>query len=373
MGSNVRASTLLKILNNCGGAVDFTDTVHWIINCTGYDAVVINIDEASGLSELDLGAILQWCGYAICRGLRLYFTVTGVYDGSILTAVTRSMMQLIRIVLPPLTMESSIDVLQCFGAISGSGLSPFARQLVWLAGGIPRYLSYLVHALAASSGVLTDRGELPFNRVCEVAAYCSGMTHKDFIGVLARWSAAYPARKDRSIPAAEVLNNLISLVVAEVPVEDPSAIFLDRNRSTTLDKALRAELAYCAPGGYVTIPPILLKLYYASSIHGDSIRTVVLLHMDSVLHHRDNESLYISVLMHRLRAHKLIGREKMALTTLLGAAVPKYSSAMVSLADTQDNYAVDSTNVTKRSFDGACLPGTAVSAPQAEFADARVR
>lgn len=105
-----------------------------------------------------------------------------------------------------------------------------------------------------------------------------------------------------SRPVADVLNDIIPLCIAETFVDGNRKATLGEDNTYTIETAMRSELLHIGADGCIVVPPVLL-----SNMHNDgetihSCRVVVLRSLIGVMSHRDNESLYLSVVIHRLKA-----------------------------------------------------------------------
>jgi hypothetical protein len=134
-----------------GGKATLVDIVPDLLAHTGTNCLLANFDEASLFPELSgVPSALRAC---ICSGLKVFFTVSGSFEPSLMTAPSDAGMISVNIFLPPLTIH------QCENSLSHLNLlpakrCPFLKHLLWLAGGIPRYLAMLIEACA---GMCSDK------------------------------------------------------------------------------------------------------------------------------------------------------------------------------------------------------------------------
>lgn len=137
----------------------------------------------------------------------------------------------------------------------------------------------------------------------------------------------------------EVLDNLVSLCVSEVPVD--TGIWTSLSESTihnppyTIETARQTGVAMFTPDNNLCIPPITLFHLYNTSQQqqiGKSCFHIIQQNLKGISSSRDSESLYVSVILHRLRALVLLGRKHTRLSKLLAVPVQDEYDVLIDLA-----------------------------------------
>lgn len=185
--------------------------VDWLLEYLNAECMIINIDEANALAEAELTEVLKCFGRELCLGKRVYITVTGIYKASVTAAIDFSGMIRRDVFLPPLLMEQSLAIFASLGLIPRNAiaeqLNPYFVHLVWLAGGVPRYLDYLTYSIARKA--LPDMGVSFLKRdISTIRAFITTMNHQDCISVLGTWKPLYEFLKRNEQPPDRALTSM---------------------------------------------------------------------------------------------------------------------------------------------------------------------
>ena len=394
---------ILMVLSRAARLFTLLDAIQFMQQTSQYENFLFNIDEASAKSTADLTVVLKMFGSLVCGGHPVLFTVTGIYNGpGMEDAVDYSHMKRAVVLLPQLTIRDCCDICKAMDLLDKSRQqhNKHFMHLVWLCGGVPRYLSFLIHAIASKvDGVMqyetitvTDVdtttttttsivGWFTPVHLPAIATYIAGMTHQRACEVLNTWKSECDLHKRRATTPPDVYSNLVSLCVAEYSVAGLlnnviSSTLVD-GKHYTIEMARVEELAFITPTNQLTIPPIMLHHLHNQGQSDKSCFTIVLQNIDGVMSSRDNESLFVSVIAHRLRAKKLLGHDSALLSELLG--VPADSLLSDPLIDTSQsvglaNFVVTPCTVTTAapSTSAAVNEGN-VNTPTASYADCFIR
>jgi hypothetical protein len=137
---------------------------------------------------------------------------------------------------------------------------------------------------------------------------------------------------------------------------------------------MRCELLHFGSDGRVVVPPVLLSnMHNLSENEEESCRVIVLKNLSGMLRHRNNESLYISVVIHLLNAAKVLGRVSIFLSEILG--VPLLENHLISVSPTS-SFSVRKASGTTTMLnysDIIELNVGEVNSPTAPFSDADIR
>lgn len=300
------------------------EAIKFIIEKTPFSCILVNIDEASAVSQTILQSILKCFGDLLCLGLPVYFTVSGVYRGpSMENAAISSGMQLVVILLPPLSVDECCFICHKFLDLPESSTenNQFFLHLVWLAGGVPRYLAYLLFFIAKMRNVVSYNENSTWFETKDFPALkniISNFAHRDAQDVTASWIDLCTFKRTVHDIPSDVYSNLISLCLSEFSVEGQLEKNISQGKQFSIDAARTAEMMFITPQYHIFIPPILLHHYHNSTRSELTCLTLPLIDLCGVMNSRDNEALYITIIVHRIRALMLLGHKKIDLYTLLG-------------------------------------------------------
>ena len=287
--------------------IDIAMALGVIQSLTGCSQVLVNLDEANGLVKDELVKILQSFGTCLCDGLPVLFSISGLRDTKIFEAVNKSSMKTKVILLSPLKEEHCVTIIKhVLPAFDVNCGNVFFKYLLLLMGGVPRYLQYLLNAVHLL---------VPPDATREImAAYLANLNAESIQTVLTSFFDMANFLVDSARP--EVFSELISLSVAEAPAGD----YLDGvilTSGLTIAEAMSKQFLFLGKTG-VYIPPVLLSRY-VSKVGSDKCSVVLLRRLDGVMTSRENETLYVSVICHRMRTQALISLSNtVSLSTLLG-------------------------------------------------------
>lgn len=215
-------------------------------------------------------------------------------------------------------------MVDCFFLCEELGLLPkamsvrvFIGHLLWLAGGVPRYIARLVHCIAVKAGV-ADSEYFTTDGRPSMLNYVESMKHQHFQDVLSKWLVTCSLAMKVTLPDEDVLNDIVSLCISEIPVAARRDCKLDSGNTCTIGSAMQCELLHFGTDGRIVVPPLLLSQFCNHSENSDSCRTIVLKNLDGVLSHRDNESLYLSVVLHRLKSAQTLDIKTVKLSETFG-------------------------------------------------------
>ena len=344
--------------------ISLQDVFDWIIRITGAKCMMVNVDEANRLIQADMEHVIDLFGKFLSVGNKLYFSVTGIYTTTITAAINGSSMEARQVILPALTMPNCVHLCKFLGLLpqDQEQHNIFFTQLLWLAGGVPRYIVNLVHCIAEKvNKVYYSPVDLR-----SMKDYIETMAHQQFQHVLAIWLPQCSIKLKVAIPPTVVMNNIVSLCIAEMPVLLGSRLGGDY----TIEKAMCCELLYIGTDGCVKVPPVLVSHMHNKGLDINSCRVVVLQNLQGVMSARDNESLYLSVVTHRLNALQILGRLSAPLSEILG--VPLKEDPFV--CPVGGTYGKAEVTTTMANYEDIIQPNRGeVNTPTAPFADAYIR
>ena len=344
--------------------ISLQDVFDWIISITGAKCMMVNVDEANRLIQADMEHVIDLFGKFLSVGNKLYFSVTGIYTTTITAAINGSSMEARQVILPALTMPNCVHLCKFLGLLpqDQEQHNTFFTQLLWLAGGVPRYIVNLVHSIAEKLNMVCYR---PAD-LRSMKNYIKTMAHLQFQHVMEIWLPLCPMKLKVAVPPTVVMNNIVSLCIAEMPVLLGSRLGGDY----TIEMAMCCELLYIGTDGCVKVPPVLVSHMHNKGLHIDSCRVVVLQNLQGVMSARDNESLYLSVVTHRLNALQILGRLSAPLSEILG--VPLKEDPFV--RPVGGTYGKAEVTTTMANYEDIIQPNRGeVNTPTAPFADAYIR
>jgi len=296
-------------------------TLRNIFDCMtdcGIEAIVINIDECDKLTSSEGSEVLRMFGRELCDGAPVYFSVTGIYNINIQLSIEGSGMSRQDITLPPLKSCNVDEIVKTLELYSDN---VHYHQLLWLTGGVPRLLEKLIICLAARVNISSE-STVNDDSISRLRAYADRLNPMEFNAVVELWRPNCAVRK--GLPKTFILSNIVALCVSDLRGTNIASIEIGNPEAPyTIGNALQNELVYLVAHSDKTesiqVPPILLSLYHQGD--ADNIKTSVLRQADSTLTHRDNDALYLQVLLFRLTAYRLFGVRRVTAGALLGVAV----------------------------------------------------
>ena len=338
---------ILAIIQKMKKVFTLTNAFNFILSNSKFTTFLVNIDNVSVVSPDMLKSVLKLFGDLLCTGYPVYFTVTGVYQGYNIEEVPALLsMRRDLILLPPLTTEDSCRICRQLGVLSqneNEAINPLFLHLVWQAGGMPRYLAYLLYTIATASTVImhnSKNGENWFSTadLTEITKFITNMTHQQYEQVLSAWAVMCNIHAKIDPIPMEVLDNLVSLCVSEAPVG--RGIWTSLSESTTLnppytiETARQTGVAMFTPDNNLFIPPITLYHLYNTSQQqtGKSCFHIIQQNLNGISGSSDSESFYVSVILHRLRALVLLGRKHTRVSKLLAVPVQDEYDVLIDLA-----------------------------------------
>lgn len=133
-------------------SLTLSDVVDYIFIRTKKDILLVNLDEVQTLYTGELEKVLQLFADELCKGKKVFVSVTGIYNNTISNHLRDSQFQYDFIYLKPLKLEHDLKILSdFFGELITkntflSGTNHFMNAL-WLFGGIPRLLGALLEKI----------------------------------------------------------------------------------------------------------------------------------------------------------------------------------------------------------------------------------
>jgi hypothetical protein len=309
-----------RIYTHCESEIRTWQLCSWILTLMDASCIIVNIDEVHAGPVSDnkimgntLADVLKDFGHTLCKGVRLYCTVTGVFRACVSDSIMGSQQKPISVVIPPLKMTDTLTICREIGLTDDQGpCNRWLAHLLWQAGGVPRYIARLVFTFAQK---MLGKERFGLTDMPDIKRAAASLTQSIFMSVQSQWrDICVPGLATFHRPSDNILHNAVSLCISEMEVTDTSSsLGLDY----TVEKAQRNELLYYDPvTRRVSVPPLLLS--FLSEWSCDSVGTVVLRRMMGVMSARDNESLFLSVVAHRMKAAFLLGKRSVALSILLG-------------------------------------------------------
>jgi hypothetical protein len=145
----IRVGNLKGIVDEFQGCISVNRVLAMIYEIEGEEEIpiLVNMDECGGIADTVLKAIIRLLATSLTSGKKVYITISGLYDDSVFSAIKKSSVEKKDITLPPLTEHHITTMLQLLG-ITWTPNSNYFRYLIWLTGGIPRYVSYLLFSIA---------------------------------------------------------------------------------------------------------------------------------------------------------------------------------------------------------------------------------
>jgi hypothetical protein len=303
-----------EIHASVGPCLTMNGVLEFLKSC-GVVTIFINVDEADKWK--DLGIVLTTFGYALWQKHNVYFTVTGLYNKSISDGLVESCMRRVDILIAPLSMNHCERILASIG-LDGTLDSVLFKHWVGLAGGIPRYLVYLLQTLANEANI--SHQEL-FDEVniAKLKKFISELSNQAGISILQNWFAKCGNNKT-SVSKGAMLA-IIDLCVSGVSSNQMLNVVLDEANGETVASACQKGMICLVEDdkgkAYVHIPPVLLRSY----AYDRSSPNILLGRMTSVLTAREYETILVYVLQSKLNALRLIGTKEVLVSALLGKSL----------------------------------------------------
>lgn len=282
-------------------------------------ALIVHVDESQLCSQhLLQGAIALFSEALLTRDQRVFLVITGLPSTEVKQALRWTSVASLDIVLPLLALEHMVEIVADLVGVLPDEVPVGIRNALWLLGGVPRFLEFFLNAAARKAGVTggTALG------IQSTWAWLQHASLPDLSEVVRLTSLDLYRPTDT--PGC-ILDALFSLAVSERSV--PLSCELDAGHPTwTVARAQNERLVYWegVPGGDgpVRMPPILLHLAHMAAGPSSGPRIVPLSRPGASLTSGDNESLAISVFMHRLRAAQIAKVDAVQLYEIVGVPLP---------------------------------------------------
>jgi hypothetical protein len=147
-----------SIYTHCESEISTWQLCSWILTLMDASCIIVNVDEAhAGPASVNdnggdtLANVLKDFGHTLCKGVRLYYTVTGVFRACVSDSIMGSQQRPISVVIPPLKMTDTLSICRKIGLIDDQGpCNRWLAHLLWQAGGVPRD-AYLQCTLATNT------------------------------------------------------------------------------------------------------------------------------------------------------------------------------------------------------------------------------
>jgi hypothetical protein len=343
--------------------------------------ILVNIDEADKLGSRDLMTVLNAFGQWMLAGHRILFSVSGVHNKSMMDAFPKAGMREQLIVLPPLSPIHTTEILKdLFGRdVSSIVRNPFTGHLLWLVGGIPRYLQFLITEATFLGNCRDNGGIINFTNLFRYFSDLGEQSARELLFRLKR-CCLVDAEEIRRV-SRHALSNVVSLCIAQLAVDMDTSLNPGAGTPYTIEDAMFDQIMYLDKDRYVQIPPIWLHRLQAESapcVDVGAPISMILGQLDMTLNSRDSLTLFIAVLLHRIRARQLLQIAQCRLSELLNIVLEPQHDVQLSLSTMGDlRYSVAPQNIQPKNIADCMqkLPsGTAViNKPTANCADAFVR
>ena len=312
-------------------------TLAVVARVTGASAVLINLDEVNFIATESLCKLLQQLKSVVrfgCMGtaeVPLYFTLSGIFHASIARAVDSSGMKMLEVVLPLLSENHMIEVITDLLGVKRLFVGPYLSNLLWLLGGVPRHLAFALEYLAVIARdrfqVQPSDGHYDYIKENSLKCLLESLDSSTLYGtaqLVAIKSGAAETYKNN----IDVISRLVALVVSEYSVPGDFQLRqhgdCSRRPVYDMDAAKHDQLVYHAADGSILIPPLTLSSMHRSVVICENNATNVN-HMVFVLHTlrdylgvRENESIYVAVLLQRMKAAVALNIHTIPLPELLG-------------------------------------------------------
>jgi hypothetical protein len=265
------------------------------------DGIILNIDEADKLGSHDLMRLVICLGKWLLAGHRILFCVSGLHNKHMFDAFLKCGMSAEKIVLPALSRLHIGAILEdLFGCnISGVVNNPFIGHLLWLVGGIPRYLEYLIAEATILGNCLDEDSTINFTLLFGFLRDLDATSARE---LLRRLKSRCHVDVDGIRPvSAQILSNVGSLRIARLRVKLDTELQPRGNSVYTIQDAMFDQILYLDKNGCVQIPPILLHRLHperAPCVDVAAPIMLILKQLDMTLNSRDNVTLFIAVLLH---------------------------------------------------------------------------
>lgn len=369
--------TIASLFEETGCKVTLSMAYDWVVQQTGAKCLIVNLDEAQSMLANDLASIIRAFGEVLFSGRSVYYSVTGLYSAGTVDGVRYSFNRENPIYLPVLTVEQLCIICKHIGllpqVIQDKQVNPHFRHLLWMTGGVPRYLDYLVYSIADECGEVHEK-QYSGDAVCTtLREYVSQLTHLQFQCILSKWLSLCHVNLKNQEASTGVLDKIVSLTVAELPVLTHSSSNIGENY--TFQQARQDQLFQLDGEGRMFVPPVRLLAMYQRSTSINSVRLIVLSNnMAGEMSSRDNESLYIAVVLRRIRAWQALGFKEVRLSALLRIAIDAASDHLIDVSSPGTyNYHRATSESTAESFTSKKSNEGSVSPPTSSFADAYLR
>lgn len=327
-----------------------------------YSCVYINIDEADKGSE-HLATIISIFGSYFATGKCLLFFVSGIKTSTLKAKLSVSTIKPQPINLPPLSIDHMRDivrkVLPCYDVENR-----LFSHLLWLTGGIPKYLVSLLCCAGLDANQLpTD----PFNS--EVITQYLQLSTTSFISIMNRFKTKALSFDQYQRTGCTVFQYLVALSVSNIPVS-PHTLVAENGFS--IEKAEEEQLAYVGSDNRLQIPPVLLSHFYDNTTEPTRTLLRILASLNCTQTSRENEALLSAVIYYRiLTASVFLKQNKVTLTYLLGdiCSTERFQTAEVSIAEVLSKGVEVVQKAIKDAESIPKTPGIYINTATAPFAD----
>jgi hypothetical protein len=271
-------------------------------------SLLINVDEAHWLKQETLGTVLrQLLNLLVVNKLRVFVVVTGVTSAVIDGALKSSSMGALEISLPLLKLEHVQEIVQGFFPEIVT-FDHILQHILWWVGGVPRFLQYMITVAAELCKENENGGARK-----PVADFLMSLNETSASGILdSLASMVYFCAK----VSKEVLEKAFSYALLEMKVSGSFRL----TREETVESAQENCQLYWkkiqGEDGIITLPPLVLYWTSANRIGRQLPPIHLFRYFVPFSTTRDEETLVVTVLMHKFKACSLQGMTKVKLSVL---------------------------------------------------------
>lgn len=329
-----------------------------------FKCVYIHIDEADKGIEYIIELLVLFGSY-FATGKRLLFFVSGIKTTSLISTLSRSPIKPVPIYLPPLELDHMNEIMRSILPNYDVENRRFAH-LLWLTGGIPKYLVDLLGAVAYNAnmelGTSVD--------TIKLVAHLNDLDTTSFVAIMNRFKCDLSFFSLESVNPL-VYHHLVALSLSRIPMYEDTKLNGD---TFPLSKAEEDQLL-CVHNSVAIIPPILLSYFYGNIREPCMKMLQILKSLNCTQTSRENEALLPTVLYYRIvSAIQFLQVEKVTLGYLLGDvnAAAAFHETVVTISGMSS----EGVAIVKKTITGKAsvpkLPGIYLNTPTAPFADAVV-
>ena len=323
------ATALMKV------KVDLAKVLQFISNPLGetaaeddcLPAIIIHVDEAHVLRTHLQGVIDALMKSLVECKVRVFLIITGMQTTELHESITDSSAMPAEIVLPLLKEQHMQQILRVlFNKPPELELSAHVKDSLWWLGGVPRFLEKLLCCASRQAAISKDEPLESLWRWIESADEAQWQAAVgDALNSL--YGTLIPQANTRSTPVPpQVLAGLSALALSGWQVGLHTPLHPNREwKLWTVQYAQNQKLCYWsgqrAGQGHIVIPPIILwDLQHKQAGEVPSVHH--LRNPAPISTPSDNEALAITLMLYRLQAAKLLNRDTIQLSELLGLALP---------------------------------------------------